>query len=275
MLNGQDLAEFVKARQVRQVRALRQAHNIFPKLAIIRTNPAPVVDSYMKLKREYGADILVDVEVHTIPQTEAVDLITKLNTDPSVHGIIVQLPLPDTAQTEEVLNTVAPQKDVDGLRTDATLDAPTPTAVLWLLAGYNIELKGKNILIVGQGRLVGKPLARMMRASGLEITTADRHTDNLPALVRTADVVVSATGVPGLIKADTLKIGAVVVDAGVATDKNGLVGDVDPAARERSDLTITPVKGGVGPLTICALFDNVIHAAQKAPALPVRSPGAA
>lgn len=274
-LNGLDLAGFIKERQARQVRALRQAHGVFPKLAIIRTNPAPVVDSYMKLKREYGADILVEVEVHTIPQAEAVNLIKKLNADPTVHGIIVQLPLPDTSQTEEVLNTVAPEKDVDGLRADAILDAPTPTATLWLLAGYNIDLKGKNILVVGQGRLVGKPLARMMRASGLQVTTADRHTDDLPALLRTSDVVVSATGVPGLIKADMLKVGAVVVDAGVATDKNGLVGDVDPAAREREDLTITPVKGGVGPLTVCALFDNVIRAAQKAPALPAPSPDAA
>jgi len=275
ILNGQDLAGFIKERQAHQVRALRQAHKIFPKLAIIRTNPAPVVDSYMKLKREYGADILVEVEVHTIGQGEAAGLITKLNADPTVHGIIVQLPLPDPSQTEEILNTVAPQKDVDGLRTDAVLDAATPTAILWLLAGYNIELKGKNILVVGQGRLVGKPLARMMRASGLHVTTADRRTDDLPALLRQADVVISATGVPGLIKADMLKVGAVVVDAGVATDKNGLVGDVDPAAREREDLTITPTKGGVGPLTVCALFDNVIRAAQKAPVSPVPSPGAA
>lgn len=256
------------------MRALRQAHQIFPKLAIIRTNPAPVVDSYMKLKREYGADILVEVEVHTIGQAEAKDLITKLNADSTVHGIIVQLPLPDPSQTEEILNTVAPHKDVDGLRTNAILDAPTPTAILWLLAGYNIELKGKNILIVGQGRLVGKPLARMMRASGLQVTTADRHTDDLPALLRQADVVISATGVPGLIKADMLKVGAVVVDAGVATDKNGLAGDVESAAREREDLTITPVKGGVGPLTVCALFDNVIRAAQQAPVLPVPLPDA-
>lgn len=275
ILNGLDLAGFIKERQAHQVRALRQAHHIFPKLAIIRTNPAPVVDSYMKLKREYGADILVEVEVHTIPQSKAEDLIGKLNTDPSVHGIIVQLPLPDTSQTEEILNAVAPQKDVDGLHSNAILDAATPTAVLWLLAGYNIELKGKKILVVGQGRLVGEPLTRIMRASGLEVLTADRHTDDLPALLRSADVVISATGVPGLIKADMLKVGAVVVDAGVATDKNGLVGDVDPAARERDDLTITPVKGGVGPLTVCALFDNVIRAAQQASVLPVPSPDAA
>lgn len=264
LLNGLDLAGFIKERQAHQVRALRQSQHVVPKLAIIRTNPEPIVDSYMRLKREYGADILVDVEVHTIDQAEALAVIAKLNDDPAVHGIIVQLPLPNPQQTDEILNAVAPQKDVDGLRTNAVLDAATPTAILWLLAGYNVELAGKHIVIVGQGRLVGKPLARMWRASGLAVTTADRTTEDLPALLRQADVVVTATGVPHLIKADWLKIGAVVVDAGVATDKNGLVGDIDPAVRARDDLTITPEKGGVGPLTVCALFENVIRAANAA-----------
>jgi methylenetetrahydrofolate dehydrogenase (NADP+) / methenyltetrahydrofolate cyclohydrolase len=262
MLNGQEIADFIKERQARQVRALRQAHHVQPKLAIIRTNAAPVVDRYMQLKKEYGADILIDVEVHDVAQSEAAALIKKLNADDSVHGIIVQLPIPDSAETTALLDTVDPQKDVDGLHSTPVLDPATPTAIMWLLAGYNIELRGKHVLVVGQGRLVGAPLTRMLRTSGIEVTTADRHTDNLPALIRQADIIISATGVPGLIKADLLKIGAVVVDAGVATDKNGLVGDVDPAARERDDLTITPNKGGVGPLTVCALFDNVIRAAQ-------------
>lgn len=261
LLNGLDIAGFIKERQARQVRALRQAYRIFPKLAIVRTNPAPVVDSYMRLKRDYGADILIDVDVHTIKQTEALGLIKKLNADDTVHGILVQLPLPQPGQTDEILDAVAPQKDVDGLRSDAIMDGPTPTAINWLLAAYNIDLIGKNILIVGQGRLVGKPLAKMWQASGLEVTTADRQTTDLAQLAHQADVVVSATGVPGLITSDMLKIGAVVVDAGVATDKNGLIGDVALDVRERDDITITPEKGGVGSLTVCALFENVIRAA--------------
>ncbi|HVI69228.1 MAG TPA: bifunctional 5,10-methylenetetrahydrofolate dehydrogenase/5,10-methenyltetrahydrofolate cyclohydrolase [Magnetospirillaceae bacterium] len=262
ILSGQDIADFVKERQVAQVRALRQAHKIVPKLAIIRTNPAPVVDSYMKIKREYGADILVDVDVHTVGQADAVALIKTLNDDSSVHGIIVQLPIPDPGKTVEILDAVAVQKDVDGLHSHPVHDAPTPTAILWLLAGYNIELRGKNVLVIGKGRLVGAPLTRMLQASGINVVVAGRQSD-LPSLVRQADIVVSAAGAPGLVHADWLKVGTVVVDAGVATDKNGLVGDIDPAARERNDLTITPVRGGVGPLTVCALFDNVIRAAQK------------
>jgi len=276
-LNGAEIACFIQERQAAQVRYLRQSRKIFPKLAIVRTNPAPVVDSYMRLKREYGADILIDVDVHTIPQSDAIDLIKKLNADPTVHGVIVQLPIPDPSQTAEILDMVDPRKDVDGLHSHPVLDAATPTAIMWLLAGYNIELRGKNILVVGQGRLVGKPLTRMLEASGLEVHTADRSTDDLPLLTRAADVIITATGVPGLLKDDMIKIGAVVVDAGVATDKNGLVGDVDPAVRGREDLTITPVRGGVGPLTVCALFENVIRAAsaaEPAPALPAQQPAA-
>lgn len=261
-MDGGQLAGFIKERQARQVRALRQARKVLPALAIIRTNPDPVVDSYMRLKKGYGADILIDVTVHTIPQAQALGVIHTLNADATTHGIIVQLPLPNISQTNAILNAVMPQKDVDGLCDEAIFDAPTPTAIMWLLAGYNVNLAAKKIVIVGQGRLVGKPLARIMRHSGLNVHTADRHTDSLDLLVRSADVVVTATGVPGLITADMLKIGAVVVDAGVATDKNGLVGDVAPNARARDDLTMTPEKGGVGPLTVAALFDNVIRAAQ-------------
>ena len=262
ILDGLELAGYIKERQVHQVRGLRQAQHVNPKLAIIRTNPNPVVDTYMDLKKDYGVDILVDVDVHTIDQSEALETIKMLNADDSVHGIIVQLPLPDPTQTEEILNAVAPQKDVDGLRSETSFDAPTPTAISWLLAGYNINLSGKHIVVIGQGRLVGKPLTRMWEASGLEVTVADRATEDLATLVKDADVIVTATGKPGLLTSAMIQPNAVVVDAGVATDSNGLVGDVAPDVRDRSDLTITPVIGGVGPLTVCALFDNVIRAAR-------------
>ncbi len=261
-LNGQEIADFIKERQAHQVRGLIQAHHILPKLAIIHTNHTPIVNTYLKLKQKYGADIGVEVEVFSIDQSKALPLIKKLNADSTVHGIIVQLPIPDPDQTTEILDSVLPQKDVDGLHSRPILDAATPTAILWLLAGYNVELKNKQVLILGQGRLVGLPLARMLKNSGVQVTTADRSTKDISQKVREADVVISATGVAGLIKANMLKKDAVIVDAGVATDKNGFVGDVDPAVRQRQDITITPEKGGVGPLTVCALFDNVIRAAQ-------------
>lgn len=261
LLNGADLAGFIQERQAQQVRNLRQAHKIIPKLAIIRTNPDPVVDKYMELKQTYGNDILIEVNVHTISQADALTTIQELNQDASVHGIIVQLPIPNATQTDEILNTVAKQKDVDGLAAQTSFDPPTPLAINWLLAGYNIELKDKQLLVIGQGRLVGAPLTKIWQASGYNVLTASRETDDINALITQSDVIVTATGIPGLLMPDSLKPDAVIVDAGVATDSNGLVGDVAPAVRRMDDIKITPEIGGVGPLTICALFDNVIRAA--------------
>lgn len=260
MLDGLTLSEFIKERQIHQVRGLRQAHNIIPKLAIVRTSEDPRIAAYVKLKKAYGADILVEVEEHVVAQPDALALIKKLNKDDTVTGIIVQLPVTDPSKTAELVNAVAPQKDVDGLGEHATLDPATPMAILWLLAGYNVELKGKNIVVIGQGRLVGAPLTRMLRNSGCDVTVVTKTTDNLVAAVRAADVIISGAGSPGLLTSDMIQPGAVVVDAGVATDKGKLVGDIAPDVYERHDLTITPKRGGVGPLTVCALFDNVVRA---------------
>ncbi|MEK7602752.1 MAG: bifunctional 5,10-methylenetetrahydrofolate dehydrogenase/5,10-methenyltetrahydrofolate cyclohydrolase [Patescibacteria group bacterium] len=262
LLNGLELVEFIKERQAHAVRALRQSQGITPKLLIIRTNPDPVVDSYMKLKSAYGEDILVDVEVRTIEQSAALTEISAANQDESVHGIIVQIPLPDSAQTDEILNSVVSHKDVDGLSNKSDFDAPTPIAINWLLAGYNVDLRGKNIVIVGHGRLVGKPLTNMWQNSELDPKVVDKKTQNLAQITIQADILICATGVPSLISAEMVKSTAVIVDAGVATDKNGFVGDVSPDVRQMPDIKITPEKGGVGPLTVAALFENVIQAAR-------------
>lgn len=262
-LNGSELAGFIKERQLHDVRVLRQNHKIQPRLAIIRTNPDPVVDSYMKLKQGYGDDIGIAVDVHTIEQSEALKTIEKLNNDETVHGIIVQIPLPDPGQTDEILNAVAPEKDVDGLGADPHYDPATPMAINWLLSGYNVQMAGKKIVLVGHGRLVGKPLKKMWESSGLEVIVADRKTPDLGELLRSADIVVTATGVPNLITATMVNPESVIVDAGVATDSNGLVGDVAEDVRALPNIKITPMKGGVGPLTVCALFDNVLRAARE------------
>jgi methylenetetrahydrofolate dehydrogenase (NADP+)/methenyltetrahydrofolate cyclohydrolase len=263
LLNGAELAGFIKERHAKDVRSLHGS-KIIPKLAIIRTNQDPVVDTYMRLKTTYGEDIGAAVVVHDVEQAKVVELIGQLNQDDSVHGIIVQLPLPDKTQTEEVLNSVSPDKDVDGLGAQTKFDAATPTAINWLLTGYGVDLKGKKIIIVGQGRLVGRPLLKMFQDSGLDVQGADKSTQNLSELTRSADILISATGNPGLVSADMIKQGAVVVDAGASTDSNGLVGDVAEDVRRRDDLTITPETGGVGPLTVCALFENVLTAAKNA-----------
>lgn len=264
LLNGSELAGFIKERQAHQVRGLRQAAGVAPKLAIVITVEHSAIQTYVRMKQRYGADIQVDVEVHTIDQKDALALIEKLNQDPSVHGIIVQLPLanPDPVQTDEICDAVTPEKDVDALGARATLEPATPLAILWLLAGYNVELRGKHIVLVGHGKLVGAPLERILKSSGLDVEVVDRETPDVRAAVERADVLITATGQPGLITAAMIKQNAVVVDAGVAGEQGKTVGDLADNAYERTDLTITPRKGGVGPLTICALFDNVIRAAR-------------
>lgn len=263
VLNGAELAEYIKERQAKQVRGLRQAWGVAPKLAIVQTVDSPVIDTYVRLKKAYGEDVLVDVELHKVSEDEAAELIPQLNVDETIHGIIVQLPLSDTNRTDELVNLVVPEKDVDALGANATLDPATPMAISWLLAGYNVDLAHKKIVIVGAGRLVGAPLARMWQKSGYDVTVVGEPTDDLKNIVREADVVVTATGVPGLITSEMLKPETAVVDAGTASEGGKIVGDVAPDVRARNDLTITPEKGGVGPLTICALFDNVLRSARR------------
>lgn len=259
-LNGQEIVDFVKQRQLRVSRSLRQASQATPKLAIIRTNPNPVVDTYMKLKKQYGEDIEAIVEVVDIDQSEAIAEINKLNKDDSVKGIIVQLPLVDIKDTDKILATVDPSKDVDGLAPKTKFTPPTVVAIDWLLVGHNINLLGKKIVIVGKGRLVGAPLLKYWLTSGLDVSAIDENTKDLKLALKDADIIVSATGQAGLIKSDMVKTAAIVVDAGVSTGTNGLVGDVDDDVRVRSDIQITPKKGGVGPLTISALFENLLIA---------------
>ncbi|HEX7368131.1 MAG TPA: bifunctional 5,10-methylenetetrahydrofolate dehydrogenase/5,10-methenyltetrahydrofolate cyclohydrolase [Candidatus Saccharimonadales bacterium] len=264
LLNGRELAGYIKERQAHEVRALRQTAQVQPKLAIIITVDHPAIATYVRMKQRYGADILVDVDVHRIAQHEVKALIARLNADPAVHGIIVQLPLANPSQTDEICDLVAPRKDVDALGRDAVLEPATPLAILWLLAGYNINLAGKKVVLVGRGKLVGAPLERILRASGHDVTVADSGTPDIAAAVSQADVLITATGQPGLIVGEMIKTGAVVIDAGVAGEQGKTVGDLAADVRARDDLTITPEKGGVGPLTICALFENVIRSARAA-----------
>lgn len=263
VLNGRELASYIKERQAHEVRALRQAHSIFPKLAIVVTVDNPVIDVYMRMKNRYGGDILIDVDIHRIRQDDAPQVIKQLNEDDSVHGIIVQLPLERPDETESVVNLVAPEKDVDALGKDAIFDPATPMAILWLLAGYNIDLKGKKVLLVGRGKLVGAPLERIFKASGIDVSVATRETKSLKEETLQADVIITATGSPAILYSDMIHEKAIVVDAGVAGEEGKTVGDLAEDVYERDDLILTPKKGGVGPLTVCALFDNVIRAARR------------
>jgi len=262
ILNGTELAGFVTERQARQVRNLRQGWGIAPKLAIVQTVDNPVINTYVRMKRRYGEDILVDVEVHQPAGNAVFETIEKLNQDSSVHGIIIQLPLVGGLDVDAVVNTVDAHKDVDGLSGTSPFTAATAQAIDWLLNGYNVDVQKQKIAIIGNGRLVGAPLAKLWRSAGFDVTVFDEHSTNMAKQLRRYNLIVSAAGVPGLLAADSIQPGAVVVDAATSAEHGKIVGDVADEVRSRSDLTITPIKGGVGPLTVASLFDNVIRAAR-------------
>jgi methylenetetrahydrofolate dehydrogenase (NADP+)/methenyltetrahydrofolate cyclohydrolase len=264
LLDGRELVGYIEERQARQVRALRQARKVFPRLVILKCiDSSPVIDTYVRMKSRYSEEILIETFVEELPEVDMPAAIARLNTDPMVHGIIVQLPVTTPELTDELVGLIAPEKDVDGLGKAAHYDSATAVAISWLLAGYGVELVGKKITLVGNGRLVGAPLARRWKDSGYDVTVLDDTVTDIASPLRESGVIVSATGVPRLITTDMVPVGAVVVDAGTASENGMIVGDVDPTVRERDDLTITPERGGVGPLTIAALFDHVIQAATK------------
>lgn len=256
-LDGRELAGFIKERHRQQIAGL----GVVPKLAIIQANDDAATEAYIRVKSRYGRDVGAEVEVHKVEQAEILPLVAKLNTDTSVHGIIVQLPIPDQSQTDQVTSAIDPYKDVDGLHPDSQFTAATPMAILWLLAGYNIDPKGRVVTVVGQGQLVGKPLSDLLENSEAQVVRCDKNTEDLKAETLKADIVISGTGVPGLIKPGMVKRKAVIVDAGAGEAGGSVVGDVDPDLFKDDSLKITPNPGGVGPMTVVALFENLIQAA--------------
>ena len=255
-LNGKELASFIKERQAAQVRSLK-GRKIQPKLAIFYDNDNPVILKYISLKQQYGDDIGIEVETIKFDKSNAEELLKKSAEDKNTQGIIVQLPLQEVDNA--ILDLIPLEKDVDGLREQS--DTATAMAIHWLLTGYGVELPKLKLAVVGRGKLVGRPLIKMWSESGYDVTTFGRG-DDLNRLVN-FDVVVTATGVPGVITSDMLKTGAVVVDAGTASEDGVIKGDLADEVRERKDLILTPKIGGVGPLTVTMLFERVLQACEK------------
>lgn len=259
-LDGKTLASFIKKRQAQEVSNMSQK----PHLIIIRDSENPVIAKYVHLKIKYGEDIgVLAEEVYAKTEEELKNTILQANSDPSVNGIILQLPILKKELTDEITALIAPEKDVDGLSQNGKFDSATATAINWLLAGYDIDLSHKKIAIVGRGKLVGAPLFKMWKNSNYDVTMFHRGS-NLADLSN-YDVIVTATGVPSLITSEMVKPAAVIVDAGTASEKGILLGDVSEEVRNRTDLTaITPKVGGVGPLTVTCLFEHVIQATKNA-----------
>lgn len=262
LLDGRELAGYIKERQATAVHSLKD-QGITPKLVILRDSDNPVIAKYVELKKHYGNDIGALVEDILAPTpSDLKSSIKKANSDPAVHGIIIQLPLKSPEITEEIVSLIAPEKDVDGLSSKGAFDSATATAIHWLLNGYDIDLKNKKIAIVGRGRLVGAPLIKMWRASGYDVTVFGHDSDL--SILSDFDLIVTATGKPHLITSNLISPGGIIVDAGTASEDGQLVGDVDDALRSRPDIrAITPKLGGVGPLTVTVLFDHLLCSASS------------
>jgi methylenetetrahydrofolate dehydrogenase (NADP+)/methenyltetrahydrofolate cyclohydrolase len=245
-------------------------------LHVVLAGDDPASAVYVRSKEKMAGEIGMVGEVHRLPATvsegELLGLVQRLNADPAIDGILVQLPLPAGVRSSLVLEAVDPRKDVDGfhpLNVGALwsglpgLVPGTPRGCLRLLEEVNAPLTGARALIVGRSNIVGKPVAALLLARSATVTMAHSKTRDLPELCRQADVLVAAVGQARMIRGDWIKPGAVVIDVGVNRDENGkLCGDVDFAAAEAVASAITPVPGGVGPMTVAMLLENTLRAAE-------------
>ncbi len=265
-----------------EVTALKSAHGLQPGLAVVLVGEDPASQVYVRNKARQTVQVGMQSFEHKLPadtaQADLLALVTALNADPAVHGILVQLPLPKHLDSDAIIAAINPDKDVDGLhvvnagRLAAGLPGLvpcTPLGCLLLLQDFVPELAGLNAVVVGRSNLVGKPIAQLLLQQNCTVTIAHSRTRDLPGLCRTADILIAAVGRPEMIKGDWIKPGATVIDVGInrvpaATEgKTKLVGDVAYAEALGIAGLITPVPGGVGPMTIACLLRNTVTAAKR------------
>jgi methylenetetrahydrofolate dehydrogenase (NADP+) / methenyltetrahydrofolate cyclohydrolase len=270
LMDGKALAERIRAQVAEEVKELGQVA-----LTTILVGEDPASELYIQRKHDAAKEVgLVARDYRLAEDTserELLDLIAELNADDAVDGILVQLPLPAQIDEQRALDAVDPAKDVDGFHPvnagrlflgQEGLVAATPTGIMTLLEEYDVPLEGARAVVVGRSIIVGKPVALLLLAQHATVTICHSRTVDLAAHTREADVLVVAVGQPGLISPDMVKEGATVIDVGMNRTPDGLRGDVDPAVAERAGL-LTPVPGGVGPMTIASLLRNTVKAARR------------
>lgn len=271
LLNGFELAKQCRAELAERVKTMSRA----PKLAVILVGDNPASAIYVRNKEKAAAEVGIESLVYRIEQTtqgELIALINRLNADDSVDGILVQMPLPAPLNEREILQAINPAKDVDGFHPlnlgklligEPAPVACTPKGCMKLIRLAKQDLTGLHAVVIGRSVIVGKPMAQLLLNANCTVTTAHSKTRDLPALCRTADIVVAAIGKPKTVKADWIKDGAIVIDVGINRLEDGkLCGDVDFDACFDKCAAITPVPKGVGPMTIAMLLENTVDAAQ-------------
>ncbi len=278
VIDGRSVAAGVRERVRREVAALRADRGVEPGLATVLVGEDPASELYVRRKREACAEAGIRSFHHPLTaQTSASELaalLDALNEDPAVHGVLLQLPLPSRLDAAAMTQRIDPAKDVDGLHPlNAGLLAQgaaeavvpcTPAGVMELLRAAGAELAGAPAAVIGRSTLVGRPLATLLLGANATVTHCHSRTRDLAAVCREAEVVVAAAGVPRLVTADMVSPGATVIDVGTNRTDEGLIGDVDFDGVSRVARAITPVPGGVGPMTIAMLLDNTVRAARRA-----------
>ena len=277
VIDGKAIAAKIRAEIAAEVKTL-QARGITPGLATVLVGDDPASEVYVRMKGNACHELGMYSVKHTLPATtteaELLDLIDRLNADTKIHGILVELPLPKQINTDRVLEAISPAKDADGFHPynvgrlvvgKPTFQPCTPYGVMILLREAGVDLNGKEVVVVGRSNIVGKPVALMCLQQNATVTICHSRTRDLPAKVRNADVVIAAVGQPEMIKGEWIKEGAVVIDVGTnRVGEKKLVGDVEFAAASQRAAAITPVPGGVGPMTITMLLHNTLESAKKA-----------
>jgi methylenetetrahydrofolate dehydrogenase (NADP+)/methenyltetrahydrofolate cyclohydrolase len=276
IIDGKAVAAQVRQRVAAEVEELASRHGLRPGLATVLVGDDPASEVYVRMKREDSAEVGIDSYHHEpggeVSAEDLGALLASLNADERVHGILLQLPLPNQLDDAEMTALIDPAKDVDGLHpVNAGLLVQgreglvpcTPAGVMELLRHAGVELEGARAVVLGRSQLVGKPLAALLLAANATVTQCHSRTRDLAAVCREADVLVAAVGSAGLVTADMVGEGAVVIDVGTNRTDEGLVGDVDFAAVSQRARAITPVPGGVGPMTRAMLLSNTVKAARR------------
>lgn len=276
IIDGKKLAKQIRENLKIECEELKEK-GINPKLAVIMVGDDKASKIYVKNKSKACNEIGIQYEEYlldkNINQNELIELIEKLNNDKTVHGILLQSPVPDGLDINEAFRKISPEKDVDGFNptnvgklalNQDTFVSCTPYGIMRMFEAYNIDLEGKKVVIIGRSNIVGKPLMQCCLNKNATVTICHSRTKNVKEHVKDADVVISAIGKPEYVTADMVKDGAIVIDVGINRTENGkIVGDVDFENVSKKASYITPVPGGVGPMTIAMLMNNVIKACNK------------
>ncbi len=278
VIDGKAYAEALRGRIAKAVETLKSKHGFTPGLAVVLVGEDPASRVYVANKAKQTVEVGMNSWEHKLPadtpEADLLALVDKLNDDPGVHGILVQLPLPKHIDAMKVLTAISPAKDVDGFHVvnvgklstgQDSLVPCTPVGSVMLAKGVLGKLDGVEAVVIGRSNIVGKPVAQLLLVENCTVTIAHSRTRDLPAVVRRADLVIAAVGRPEMVKGDWLKPGATVIDVGInrieRDGKGKLVGDCDYASCEKVAGAITPVPGGVGPMTIACLLYNTVKAA--------------